>query len=265
MIAATVAAHITFILQGAALAFFFSQHMTKLITHIYQWLIAVPIILVLTLVTAVVTGIGCALLNRDWWGYYPPRLWARCFCWIMFVRVKVQGREHVESGTSYVFVANHQGAYDIFSIYGFLNHNFRWMMRKGLRNFPIVGQACALAGHVMVDSHNQAALMRTMHDAEQRLQAGMSLVVFPEGRRTDDGHMGQFKSGAFKLAQEFNLSVVPISISGSYRVMPRSTFNVTPGTITLTLHKPITLDSCNGDLHRLAQQCQSVIAHSMHE
>ena len=239
--------------------------MKKLAIHIYQWLIAVPIILVLTIATAVITGLGCAIGSKQWWGYYPPKVWAKCFCWLMAVRVKVEGRENIDHDTSYVFVANHQGAYDIFSIYGYLKHNFRWMMRKGLRNFPLVGQACELAGHIMVDAHNTAALVKTMHDAEQRLQAGMSIVVFPEGRRTDDGHMAQFKSGAFKLAKEFDLPVMPISIDGSYRVLPRTTFNVTPGTITLKLHKPVTVAECGGDLHRLAQHCHDVIAQSLPE
>lgn len=230
----------------------------KILFGIYQWCIACPIIIVATLLTAIGTLI-LAPFDKTYFGYYVPKWWARLWCWLLFVKVEVRGREKIDRNTSYIFVANHQGAYDIFSIYGFLGHNFRWMMRKGLTNIPLVGWACEAAGHIMVDHHNNTALKKTMTDAEKRLADGFSLVVFPEGRRTDTGKMGHFKSGAFKLAAEFNLPVVPITLDGSYQVMPRSTFNVTPGTIVLTMHEPIAPGSSQLDAKALAQECYDII------
>ena len=145
----------------------------------YQWFIASPIILVATILTALGT-ILLAPFSKSYFGYYVPKWWARLWCTLMFVKVKVEGREKIDPKASYVFVANHQGAFDIFSIYGYLGHNFRWMMRKGLTNIPLVGQACEIAGHIMVDHHNAKATRKTMADAEKRLQNGMSIVVFPE-------------------------------------------------------------------------------------
>lgn len=234
----------------------------KYLFRIYQWCIAAPIIIVATLLTAIFTLI-LAPIDKTYFGYYVPKWWARLFCWLLFVKVEVRGRDKIDRNTSYIFVANHQGAYDIFSIYGFLGHNFRWMMRKGLTNIPLVGWACEAAGHIMVDHHNNTALKKTMADAEKRLRDGFSLVVFPEGRRTDTGKMGTFKSGAFKLATEFNLPVVPITIDGSYRVMPRNTFNVTPGTITLTMHAPIVPAQSNLDAKALAIHCHDIILHDL--
>lgn len=234
----------------------------KHLFHIYQWCIAGPIMLVLTIVTSLITAIGSLLGGKRWFGYYPPMMWARCWCWLMFVKVRVVGREHIDPKANYVFVANHQGAYDIFVIYGFLRHNFRWMMRKGLSNIPMVGQACRMCGHIMVDHRNPKAIRKTMSDAERTIARGMSLVVFPEGRRTDTGQMGQFKSGAFRLAAEFSMPVVPITIDGSFDVMPRSTFNINPGTITVTLHQPIATTP-QTDLRALARQCQETIARAL--
>ena len=97
-----------------------------------------------------------------------------------------------------------------------------------------------------------------MAAAKKKLHSGMSIVVFPEGRRTDTGKMGPFKNGAFKLALEFGLPVVPITIDGSYKVMPRSTFNVTPGIITLTFHKPIRHTGGN-DIAQVSAECREVI------
>ena len=236
----------------------------KHLFRLYQWCIATPIILVATIVTCLAT-IVLSPFNREYFGYYVPKWWARLWCALMFVKIKVTGREKIDREVSYVFVANHQGAFDIFSIYGYLGHNFRWMMRKGLTNIPFIGQACEMAGHIMVDHHNPAATKKTMADAKKRLQKGMSIVMFPEGRRTDDGKLGTFKSGAFKLAEEFNLPVVPITIDGSYSVMPRSTFNVTPGTITLTMHEPIATGEGELNHRELQQKCHEIIANDLQQ
>ncbi len=174
-----------------------------------------------------------------WAGYFFPHWWARLFCVLTLVRVTVVGRENIDANTSYVFVANHQGAYDIFSVYGYLNHQFRWMMKKALEKIPLVGYSCKVSGHIMVDNSTPASTRETLEKAEKQLQGGMSLVVFPEGARTWDGKMRQFKRGAYRLAVEFGLPVVPITINGAFDVMPR--FKKIPlyGHITLTIHKPI--------------------------
>ena len=153
--------------------------------------------------------------------------------------MKVSGRENISADTSYVFVANHQGAFDIFAIYGYLNHDFRWMMKKGLRGFPVIGAACAAAGHIFVDNSSPGAIRHTMEKAERVLSHGTSLVIFPEGARTFTGKMRPFKKGAFQLAMEFALPVVPVTIDGSFEVMPRTTVVPSPGTIRLIIHKPV--------------------------
>lgn len=230
----------------------------RAIFWIYQWVIAAPIMLVATIITALVTMVGC-LFDRNYWGYYPAKWWSRLWCAIHFVKIEVRGREKIDRKTSYVFVANHQGAYDIFSIYGYLGHPFKWMMRKGIANIPLVGTACRAAGHILVDTKSAGGLRHTIEDAQHRLGDGMSLVIFPEGRRTSTGEMGPFKQGAFKLALEFNLPVVPITIDGSYRVMPRSTFNVTPGTIVLTLHSPIEPAADGHDFETVSREARAAI------
>ena len=207
--------------------------------RIYQLLIMAPLMLVATAVASVVTSVGCLLFGGRWWGYYPPMVWARIMCLLSLVRVEVHGREHISKGTSYVFVANHQGAYDIFSIYGYLGHNFRWMMKKSLEKIPMVGWACKRAGQIFVDNHSPQAIKRTMQAAEGQLASGMSLVVFPEGARTFTGEVGRFKRGAYTLAQEFGLPVVPLTIDGAFSILPRTRKIPRYGRIRLTIHPPI--------------------------
>lgn len=219
----------------------------KVLLFIYQWCIAAPIIVVATIIVALATIIGSYLGSGTWWGYHPPRLWGKLFCLLMFVRVTVSGRENIDKKTSYVFIANHQGAYDIFSIYGYLNHNFRWMMKKSLGNIPFVGSACKVSGQIFVDNKSASGVAHTMQEAKERLKQGLSLVVFPEGARSWTGKMRPFKRGAFKLAIDFNLPIVPVTIDGSFKVMPRTTYLIKPGHIHLTIHKPIGINVDNID------------------
>lgn len=175
----------------------------------------------------------------------------------------VKGSENISTGTSYVFVANHQGAYDIFSIYGYLNHQFRWMMKKSLEKIPFVGYSCRVSGQIYVDNSSPSAIRATMEAAEKQLSTGMSVVVFPEGARTFTGKMGRFKRGAFTLATEFGLPVVPITIDGAFDVLPRTKLIPRPGHIILTIHKPIMPPAEGYDLHALMDEAYQTVESSL--
>ncbi len=205
---------------------------------LYQWIIVMPIMLVITIMTALITIIGCFLGDHRVWGYYPGLIWSRLFCLVSLVRVEVKGREKLDRSTSYVFVANHQGAYDIFLVYGYLGHKFKWMMKSSLRRIPFVGVACAAAGFIFVDRSGKG-LRETLAAAEKILTGGMSLVVFPEGSRTPDGKIHRFKKGAYQIADDLSLPVVPLTIDGSYRVLSKNSKLIRPGKIVLTIHDPI--------------------------
>ena len=230
------------------------------IYRIWFFLIALPILVVITILTATVTVIGCALGGGKFWGYYPAAFWGKCFCWLSLVRVTVRGRENIDRHTSYIFVANHQGAYDIFSIYAGLPHPFRWMMKASLRSIPVVGYACQVSHQIYVDNSSPAALKHTMERAQTLLSHGTSLMVFPEGARTWDGKMRRFKRGAFTLAQEFQLPVVPVTIDGAFKVMPRFRKTPRPGHITITIHKPIAPPDSPRSLIAVADESARTIA-----
>lgn len=213
----------------------------KYLYRTYQLLIALPLIAIYTIITSLMVIIGCTIGNGHFWGYYPGKWWAQFIIRILMLPVKVEGRENLVKGQSYVFVANHQGSFDIFLIYGFLCRNFKWMMKRQLRQMPFVGKACEAAHHIFVDKRGASKIRATYDSARQTLQGGMSLVVFPEGARTFTGHMGVFKRGAFMLADDIELPVVPLTINGSFDVMPRTRDMkwVVWHPLRLTIHKPI--------------------------
>lgn len=231
--------------------------------YIYFFLIAVPVLFSLTVLTCIVILIGTAIGNGSWWGYYPAMVWAKVFCILSLVKVSVRGRENIDKRTSYVFVANHQGAYDIFSVYGYLGHNFKWMMKKSLRKIMLVGYTCQKCGHIFVDRSSPTAIRRTIETAEKRLRDGMSLVVFPEGARTFTGKMGPFKKGAYQLALEFHLPLVPVTIDGSFDIMPRTRYVPRPGRIVLTIHKPIAPPADEAARTEVIEQTRQAIESSL--
>jgi 1-acyl-sn-glycerol-3-phosphate acyltransferase len=211
------------------------------IYRIYQLFVALPLIIVATIITVIAIALGCAIGDGHFWGYYPGHYWGRFILKVLLIPVKVEGRQHLEHSQSYVFVANHQGAFDIFLVYGYLNRNFKWMMKRSLRKFPLVGYACEKSHQIFVDKRGPKAIKATYDAARDTLKDGTSLTVFPEGARSFTGHMGEFRRGAFSLADELQLPVVPMTINGSFNIMPRTKdFHfVRWHRMTLTIHEPI--------------------------
>ena len=234
----------------------------KYIYRIYQIVIALPIIIVLTLLTAITTSVGCMVGNGHFWGYYPPVIWSKWVLKVLFLPVKVTGRENLKHGESYVFVSNHQGAFDIFLIFGHLRRNFKWMMKQQLRKIPFVGYACEKSHHIFVDRRSPGKVKATYDKARATLKHGMSVVVFPEGSRTYDGRMGTFKRGAYMLADELQLPVVPLTINGSFDVMPRTSkwYWVHRRQLTLTIHAPIYPQSQGAEnINRMMEESRKAI------
>lgn len=217
----------------------------KLLYKIYSFCIALPLFLVATIITALTVTVGAILGDSTYTGYYVPKAWSRFTCWIFLIRVKVEGREYINKNESYVFLANHQGYFDIFLVYGYLGHNFKWMMKEYLKKIPFVGYACVRSKQIYVGD-SIASIQKTVTQARETLRGGMSMVIFPEGTRTYTGQMGDFKRGAFMLANEIGLPIVPLTINGSYDIFSRTAKSVSFGKLSLKIHKPITAEDRQG-------------------
>ena len=236
----------------------------KIAYRLYQLFIAAPIILVWTIFISLTVAIGCTLGNGHFWGYYPGKWWAWLILKVLLIPVKVEGRENLQEGESYVFVSNHQGAFDIFLIYGYLNRNFKWMMKWQLKKIPFVGYACEKSHQIFVDKRGASKIKKSYDEARTILRDGISLTVFPEGARTFTGHMGVFRRGAFMLADELHLPVVPLTINGSFNILPRMNDGkwLTWHPLKLTIHQPIRPESQGPEniKHTLDESYQVIMA-----
>ncbi|MDL2322365.1 1-acyl-sn-glycerol-3-phosphate acyltransferase [Bacteroidales bacterium OttesenSCG-928-A17] len=213
--------------------------MKRVLYFLYQLFIWAPIFLVATILTALITTIGCLCGGEKIFSHYPGSIWSKLTCIITLCPVKVIGREKLDKKQSYVFVANHQGAYDIFLIYGYLGQHIKWVMKQSLRKIPLVGKACEAAGFIFVDNSSPKAATKTISDAKKRLKDGASIVIFPEGSRSRTGKMDRFKKGAYQMALDLKLPIVPVTINGTYEVMPIGTFLINPHKLELIIHDPI--------------------------
>ena len=202
-------------------------------------LLILPLALLLTILTALTVIIFSPIFGHDRLAYWPGCLWSRALLRLLLMPVHVEGRENIAADKQYIFAPNHESALDIFLIYGFLGHPFKWMMKKELARIPLVGYACKCCGFIYVDRENKKDIARTMAAAADALGTQHSMCIFPEGSRTRDGQLTPFKRGAFKLAHELQMPVVPITIDGCYEAMPRHRWLIRWHRLRLVVHAPI--------------------------
>jgi 1-acyl-sn-glycerol-3-phosphate acyltransferase len=167
--------------------------------------------------------------------------WAHLNLAVSFVGVDVEGLEKIDHSQSYVIAANHQSLYDIYVLYGFTGIDAKWVMKKELRRIPFLGLSAEKMGHIIIDRSSPEQAIETINIAKQRITNGISVVFFPEGTRSRDGNLLPFKKGAFRLALDLGLPILPISIHGSRDVLPSDTMELTPGRIRMVIHDPIPL------------------------
>lgn len=203
------------------------------------WTLAVtyPALLVTTIFWGFVAVAVSAVSQRL--AFWAGVVWAWCLAWVTWVRVRVVDRERAVRGQSYVIMSNHQGAYDILALYGFLGREFRWVMKQELRKVPFLGWGCAAIGHIFVDRGNSARAIASLEAAKSRLDGGISVLFFPEGTRSDDGHLLPFKKGGFAMARQLGLPILPVSIANSWRILPKSCLFPRPGEVRVRFHAPI--------------------------
>jgi len=168
-----------------------------------------------------------------------PRQWSRQFCRIAGVRVAIEGADKLRPDTSYIYCANHLSQFDIFSFQGYFPRDFRWLAKEELFKVPFLGRAMANAGAIAINRSQGREALKSLQKAADRIKAGTSILIFPEGTRSADGTLHPFKGGAMLLAIKAGVPIVPVAFSGSYAILPKGTLLARPGLITIKVGEPI--------------------------
>lgn len=156
------------------------------------------------------------------------------------MRVRVEGLERLDRRQTYIFLANHVNILDGFLLYGHLPWVFRGLELAGHFSWPVYGLFTRLFGNIPVDPASPATTARGLRRAALLLRSGISILVLPEGHRTRDGRLGEFGRGAFRLAVQSGVPVVPVVMAGTFRVMRTGTWRITPGAVRVIVGEPLT-------------------------
>lgn len=159
------------------------------------------------------------------------------------VQVRMEGADKEKLDRPLIVVANHLSWYDVFVLAGFFPGKSRFVAKDELRKIPLFGAAWETCGHVRVNRGNRAEAVRSLNEAGDRIHTErLNVIVFPEGTRSPDGHLLPFKKGAFVLALQTGVPILPVGISGSRGVMAKGSFRIRAGEIVVRVGEPISVE-----------------------
>jgi 1-acyl-sn-glycerol-3-phosphate acyltransferase len=189
------------------------------------------------------------------------RLWAKILLTISSTKVEVLGAENILPDQPQVFMSNHLSNFDILVSLAHIPSQFRWIAKKELFRIPVFGPAMRRAGYIEIDRQNHAQALKSLELAAEKIRQGRSVMTFPEGTRSQDGHLKPFKAGTFFLAIQSGAPIIPVTIIGTAAIMPRRSLKVKPGKITMIIDPPIPVrDFSIDDKEELIAKVRNIIA-----
>jgi 1-acyl-sn-glycerol-3-phosphate acyltransferase len=227
--------------------------------------IRLPIFFVVTVIDTIINAflaiVGGIFNPYSHFNSRVIRLWAKIILLAAGVKLKIEGAEHIVPEESYVVVANHQSLMDIPVLAYGLPVPIRFISKKELFKIPVLGWGMKAAGMLEIDRTNQKQSFDTLKKAEQILRNHhLSIIAFPEGTRSDDEKIHNFKKGPFILAINTGLSIVPVSVSGTRNLIPKGKIQINPGRVKIQIHAPVPVVDLNlSDRNRLVSETQEKI------
>ena len=201
------------------------------------------LVLIYSIPATIVFGASAALsafFSKE--GNIPHKIavaWAKSILWVSRVNIKVTGAENIDPEKSYILMANHQSNFDILALFSGLPVQFRWLAKAELFKIPIFSHGMRGCGYISIDRSNREAAFRSIEEAAEKIQTGVSVMIFPEGTRSHNGQLLPFKKGGFVLAVKSKVPIVPMIITGSLSIMPKKKIKIKPGVIHLDILKPV--------------------------
>jgi 1-acyl-sn-glycerol-3-phosphate acyltransferase len=205
------------------------------------------------------------LARRHHWVYPFARFGARNWLRLSGVGVRVRGLEHLDPRRSYVFICNHRSYLDTATLFYYTGRRIGIIAKKELLKVPILGFGMGFVNILAIDRSNRERAIETMRAATDRLRAGISFGVFAEGTRARPGELLPFKKGAFYMAREAGVEVVPVAMKNTDVLMGKGTGVARPGTIEMVLLPPVETRGCetDEDVARLAERVNALVAEEL--
>ena len=191
------------------------------------------------------------------WALFGARLWLR----LSGVRVKVKGRELLDPRQTYVFVSNHRSYLDTAALFIFTGRRIGVLAKKELLKVPVLGVGMGFVNVMAIDRTNRESAIRTTEAAAKRIQSGVSFGVFVEGTRAKPGELLPFKKGAFYMARQAGVAVVPVAIKNSDVLMGKGTGEARSGTLEMVFMSPVEMSGVvnDEDMNELIREVRQAI------
>lgn len=222
-----------------------------------------PFILIFIILVTIVIGTAIVIVGpfckTGDIQYLLARIYSRMILFVSRVKVQVKGIENIGEKVSYIVMSNHVSNYDPIIVAGYLPIQLRFAYKKELRWFPIFGWALVAARMIMIDRQNRQLAIRQLDDAAVRILDGSrSIIIFAEGTRSHDGKLKPLKKGGFHLAFNNKVSILPVTIKGSYEILAKGKLKVFPGTVELFIDKPV-YPSDNDDIEVIMEKVRNIM------
>jgi 1-acyl-sn-glycerol-3-phosphate acyltransferase len=204
------------------------------------------LLVVLFLILGVSWGIGCYLASLFPGGedraHRYLRGWARISIALARLQMTVAGLERLDLGRAYVFMPNHTSFLDVLLVFASIPHNFRFLVKEEFFSIPLLGLTVKSSGQIPLDRKNPRKGLRSIRQGADLLKKGASIVVFPEGTRSCDGKVSEFKTTLFVLPIRTQTPVVPVLIEGTFEALPRGSVFLKRCPIKITFLDPLSPD-----------------------
>jgi 1-acyl-sn-glycerol-3-phosphate acyltransferase len=223
----------------------------------WSWFVAAMLLLLFAPPVLLIGGLAKRQDWIYWWANWGARNWLR----LSGVKVNVTGRELLDPEQPYVFVANHWSYFDAVPLFAYTGRRMGMVGKKELLKAPILGYGMGFVNVIAIDRSNRESAVESIQEATRRLRSGISFGVCPEGTRARPGEMLPFKKGAFHMAVQAGVPVVPMALRNSDQLMGRGTGEAWPGTIEMVMLPPVETAwvSSDDDLRKLVEQVQGAI------
>lgn len=183
--------------------------------------------------------IASFLDSRGNWPHIVARWWAQSILFVSRTKVTVQGLENIDPNKPYIYMPNHSSNFDIPVLLGHLPVQFRWLAKAELFKFPLFGYAMKRVGYISIDRSNRKSAFESLEQAAAAIRNGRSVLIFPEGTRSRDNRIQEFKKGGFVLAIKSGVPIVPVIIHGTWQIMAKTGITIRPGNVLLEILQPI--------------------------
>lgn len=155
------------------------------------------------------------------------------------VKIDCRGKEGINKKEPYLFISNHMSYLDIPILMQALPSNIRFVYKKSMTKIPVFGWAMYLGKYIPIDRKNVRSALKSLKDASGLIRKKISVVMFPEGTRSPDGIIHEFKKGMTIISEETKCRLVPVTVIGSYNILPKNTLRINPGKVKVIIDKPV--------------------------